>query len=221
MNRYSYVLNNPYKYVDPSGNNPFLVVIGGSATIGAVYGFIDSAFYSDNPTVSNVAVGTLAGAVGGAAGGATLVGVTVLTGGAALSPIALPLTLAAVSAESYAFSERTKELLGQPSEFGNLEHDLQSISKEYSRNIGIPIFGDLGLDKENSKLNDVKDIKKLIKDELYVDQIFTKPQEQENLKSSGRRSGSGGSGYFSSSYCQQTGHCYYQQEDEGDEEEGI
>lgn len=45
LNRYSYVLNNPYKYVDPSGNNPALVMYaerfatwcqsGGCAAVGA------------------------------------------------------------------------------------------------------------------------------------------------------------------------------------------
>ncbi len=40
LNRYSYVRNNPYKYVDPTGNNP-LLYLAATTTIGAISGFAD------------------------------------------------------------------------------------------------------------------------------------------------------------------------------------
>ncbi len=84
LNRYSYVRNNPYKYTDPDGN---FINIAAGAGIGAAVGF---GFYAlthlDNFDLADAgkaaAVGTVAGAVGGATMGGSLI-VTALGGTAA------------------------------------------------------------------------------------------------------------------------------------------
>ena len=52
LNRYSYVLNNPYKYVDPSGNTPWDVVDVGLF-------ILDLKTVSENPSLENVGWATL------------------------------------------------------------------------------------------------------------------------------------------------------------------
>jgi RHS repeat-associated protein len=66
FNRYSYVYNNPYKYVDPDGHMPFLAVTG---LIGAVGGGIYGAISSAN-SAEGFSVGAVVkwGAIGGLAG---------------------------------------------------------------------------------------------------------------------------------------------------------
>jgi len=89
LNRFSYVRNNPYKYVDPSGNSPTLVtgVIG--AAVGAVIGggFSAGSQYYHTGTVGWGDVGKSAGvgAVAGGVAGLTLGMGTAVAGAAGLS----------------------------------------------------------------------------------------------------------------------------------------
>ena len=71
LNRYSYVRNNPYKYVDPTGESPLLVTAGIGALVGAGLGATLSAISQYRATGSISASQTLkAAGVGAAAGGA-------------------------------------------------------------------------------------------------------------------------------------------------------
>lgn len=73
-NPYAYVLNNPYKYSDPSGNVPFFVVTGiGGAVGGAIAGAALMAYMTYDPQTGvnwgAVGVGALSGGlIGGAIG---------------------------------------------------------------------------------------------------------------------------------------------------------
>lgn len=70
-NPYAYVVNNPYKYTDPSGRIPFLIVTAGvGALIGAGSGAIISYVNTGEVSWSAVATGAVAGGVIGAGGGA-------------------------------------------------------------------------------------------------------------------------------------------------------
>jgi hypothetical protein len=83
LNRYSYTLNNPLKYTDPSGHFFNLALAAGGAVGGAVIGAIFAAgpqiiqnIQSGQPLTANidptqVAQAAVAGAVAGAIGGAT------------------------------------------------------------------------------------------------------------------------------------------------------
>ncbi len=87
LNRYSYVHNNPYKYVDPDGRMPFLAVTGLVGAVGGgIYGAVSSA---------NSQEGFSWGAVGK---GAAIGGVAGLTLGVGTS-LALTGTVAASTAE--------------------------------------------------------------------------------------------------------------------------
>jgi RHS repeat-associated protein len=63
FNRYSYVVNNPLKYVDPSGNLPFLAIVAIVAVAGAAIGAAVSAIQG-----RNVLQGALAGMFSGGLG---------------------------------------------------------------------------------------------------------------------------------------------------------
>lgn len=89
LNRYSYVLNNPYKYEDDTGESPTLVTAVIGAGVGATIGATSSAAiqYFTTGNVNLAEVGRSA-AIGGAAGGvsgATLGVANLAAGGAGLS----------------------------------------------------------------------------------------------------------------------------------------
>jgi RHS repeat-associated protein len=92
-NRYSYVNNNPLKYVDPSGHFFFAVIIG--AVVGAALGAAIAAV-----TGGDIFMGALGGAIGGGFGavGAALGGAIGGSTGAAVGAIAGGATGGAVSA---------------------------------------------------------------------------------------------------------------------------
>ncbi len=89
LNRYSYVRNNPYKYVDPSGESPTLITAGIGAAIGGLIGGGISAAtqYYQTGTVNWGSVGKSAaiGAVSGGVAGLTLGVGNLVAGGAGLS----------------------------------------------------------------------------------------------------------------------------------------
>jgi RHS repeat-associated protein len=71
LNRYSYCINNPLKYTDPTGHGWWDVVI--NAAVGAVVGAIAAGIASDwngDAMLKGAGVGAVAGMVGGAVGGA-------------------------------------------------------------------------------------------------------------------------------------------------------
>ena len=73
LNRYSYVLNNPYKYNDPSGHNPLLLIsIAGGAALGAIFDAGKQILFDDRSFNSldwnEVGKGALIGATAGAGG---------------------------------------------------------------------------------------------------------------------------------------------------------
>ncbi len=85
FNRYSYCLNNPFKYTDPSGENPILIAaiiigayLGGSAVNGTLNPIKWD--YSSWQTYAGIAIGGLAGWAGSAAGAS--VAAASLSGGA-------------------------------------------------------------------------------------------------------------------------------------------
>ena len=62
LNRYSYALNNPLKYVDPSGHNPFVI----GAIVGAVIGAVSAGAQSDwdaGSMLQGAAMGGVTGAI--------------------------------------------------------------------------------------------------------------------------------------------------------------
>lgn len=83
LNRYSYVLNNPYKYVDPTGNFvcgglcvATAVIVGGSAFLGGLNeGGAALVQYSQGKiTVTRVITRTISGGLGGATTGVFIIG---------------------------------------------------------------------------------------------------------------------------------------------------
>ncbi|MEK6844055.1 MAG: RHS repeat-associated core domain-containing protein [Nanoarchaeota archaeon] len=95
LNRYSYVRNNPYKYVDPSGESPLLVaggvIVGYSLAQGVISGV--SAYRASGGSYSDAGKYFAAGAAEGFVKSGTFVGGVYLavttTGGAALSEAGL------------------------------------------------------------------------------------------------------------------------------------
>jgi len=83
-NRYSYCLNNPLQYVDPSGESIVLAMILGAAA-NVVFQSLAGNINGNSDLLCSFFVGGLAGLAGGAAGGATAaaVGVGGFLGGAA------------------------------------------------------------------------------------------------------------------------------------------
>lgn len=73
LNRYAYVRNNPYKYVDPSGENPVVAIaisVGLNAFAGAALEFIEQSFdtkegYQKGAIFKAAGVGAVGGLVGG------------------------------------------------------------------------------------------------------------------------------------------------------------
>jgi len=68
LNRYSYCLNNPLIYTDPSGEDPLLVAIIVGAILGAFMGAVE-ANMAGTSILKGAAIGGLIGAASGAAGG--------------------------------------------------------------------------------------------------------------------------------------------------------
>ncbi len=54
LNRYTYVLNNPLKYTDPSGHAGFLATVVGGAAVGALFGFAN---YTLSRLIANAIMG--------------------------------------------------------------------------------------------------------------------------------------------------------------------
>ncbi|MBI2449539.1 hypothetical protein HYV49_04555 [Candidatus Pacearchaeota archaeon] len=75
LNRYSYALNNPYKYNDPSGNIATLVTGAIGAAIGAVIGAVTSIIsqihYTGQINLGQVGIGSIIGAAYGGVAGLT------------------------------------------------------------------------------------------------------------------------------------------------------
>lgn len=72
LNHFSYVRNNPFKYVDPSGNTPLLVAPVVSGTYGAIAGGTSGFIGGYQQGMTQAIVGGIGGAIAGAATGALL-----------------------------------------------------------------------------------------------------------------------------------------------------
>jgi RHS repeat-associated protein len=102
LNRYSYVLNNPYKYIDPDGRTPRGAAVGASvgATVGVVIGFLLGGGGGTGVAVATGGVGVLA-IPAGAMEGAALGGLAGTASGAAVgSWISDLLTMQATASSS-------------------------------------------------------------------------------------------------------------------------
>lgn len=93
LNRYSYVLNNPYKYTDPDGHNPLLVGLFIGAVIAAAADMIyqilfdDASMFDGSMDWGEVGESALIGGAAGLAGGIAGGGVAALGGGTIVSGI--------------------------------------------------------------------------------------------------------------------------------------
>ncbi|MEK6844050.1 MAG: colicin D domain-containing protein [Nanoarchaeota archaeon] len=115
LNRYSYVLNNPYKYVDESGNIPIIAPILIGAGIGAGSSIITQYYSTGQVNWADVGKSAAIGAVSGLAGGAIGGAVSSLVGGGTASAIGSgavagfgagevgALTESVISGEDYSF----------------------------------------------------------------------------------------------------------------------
>jgi len=97
LNRYSYVLNNPYKYTDETGENPLLITAAVGAAIGATSSIVVQ--YANTGQVNWGSVGI--SAAGGAIAGATGFGVGTLVAqaiGSSTAAVAISGALAGATA---------------------------------------------------------------------------------------------------------------------------
>ncbi len=119
LNRYSYVLNNPYKYTDPTGNVPVLLVTAGiGAGIGAVSSITIQLMTTGEVNARQVAVATGAGAIAGLTGFGAAAAISSAIGssaGAVAVGIAAGAGSGVVGGEAAAYAEST--FTGQDYEF--------------------------------------------------------------------------------------------------------
>ena len=78
-NRFSYALNNPMRYTDPSGNNPFLIAMAIGAFMGGASYALTTPNFSWHGLLESATIGGISGAI--SAGVASLTGIEGIFGG--------------------------------------------------------------------------------------------------------------------------------------------
>ena len=140
LNLYSYTLNNPYKYTDPTGNtvDPISQILIYSTLFGAGENLLTSIVYGESP--EKVITNTIGGAAGGFTQGLVIVGGITILKDQAFTPVGREAIVIAAATEGYTVEQGVINFIeGRSLKDENPVDIIKGIIGGYAESKGIPI----------------------------------------------------------------------------------